>query len=491
MAAPVPFSLTANAIVHGLRDRSFTLDDIAQFYVARTKRLSPKLNSHTFFSESLVAEQIDLLKKMTDTESKPLFGVPILIKDNICTLKMPTTCGSKILAGYVPQYDATVIRKLRRAGAIIFGKSNQDEFSMGSSSENSAYGPVKNPWNIEYVPGGSSGGSAASVAADLVPIALGSDTGGSIRQPAAFCGVVGLKPTYGAVSRYGLVAYGSSLDVIGPICRSVADAALVLDVISGQDAQDATSHSQLVTPVAGKICDGDLSKLRIGIISELTGPGNDSATEKAFFAAVDAFRAMGATVEMVALPEIQYSVAMYYLIATAEASSNLSRFDGVRFGHRSENTGQQTLKDMYMNSRSAGFGREVKQRIMLGTFALSSGYYDAYYGKALAARDTLRQSVKKLFETYDILLSPTAPTPAFKIGEKISDPLSMYLSDIGTLAANLAGIPAISVPCGMAPNLLPIGLQLMAPWNREGVLLGVAHKFEQLTGWTDRYKPDV
>lgn len=262
-------------------------------------------------------------------------------------------------------------------------------------------------------------------------------------------------------------------------------------MISGRDSQDATSHDQLIAPVSGKICDSDLGKLRIGIISELTGPGNDPATETAFFSAVDAFRSMGATVEQVTLPEIKYSVAMYYLIATAEASSNLSRFDGIRFGCRAHSDGNQSLKDLYLDSRSQGFGREVKQRIMLGTFALSSGYYDAYYGKALAARDVLRQSVKKLFNNYDILISPTSPTPAFKIGEKISDPLAMYLSDIGTLAANLAGIPAVSVPCGMAPGNLPIGLQLMAPWNKEGALLGVANKFEQLTGWTDRYKPDV
>ncbi len=481
-------SLSAKAIVSGLASRSFALDDVISTFVERTKKVWPVLNSHVFFSETVIGQQVDALKKIANPEAYPLFGVPVLVKDNICTIDMPTTCGSKILAGYVPQYDATVITRLRKAGAVIFGKANQDEFAMGSSNENSAYGPVKNPWDLERVPGGSSGGSAAAVAAELVPVALGSDTGGSIRQPASFCGVVGLKPTYGAVSRYGLVAYGSSLDCIGPITRSVEDASMVFDVISGHDPKDATSLQSEARGIQN--ASAMFSKKRIGLISELIGTGNDSDTIHSFREAVLELKALGATVEEVSLPEIEYSIAMYYLIATAEASSNLARFDGIRFGHRSADP-NQSLKDLYLNSRSEGFGKEVKQRIMLGTFALSSGYYDAYYGKALNAREQLKNAVKKLFNQFDFLISPTSPTTAFKIGEKIADPLSMYLSDIGTIAANLAGIPAISVPCGMSKSRLPIGLQIMAPWNQESSLLQLAGMYEQKLNWSERYKPNV
>ena len=481
-------SFSAKAIVSGLASRSFALDDVISTFVERTKKVWPVLNSHVFFSEAVIGQQVDALKKISNPDAYPLFGVPVLVKDNICTIDMPTTCGSKILAGYVPQYDATVITRLRKAGAVIFGKSNQDEFAMGSSNENSAYGPVKNPWDLERVPGGSSGGSAAAVAAELVPVALGSDTGGSIRQPASFCGVVGLKPTYGAVSRYGLVAYGSSLDCIGPITRSVEDASMVFDVISGYDPKDATSLHSGSREIQN--AEEMFSKKRIGVISELIGTGNDRDTIHSFKEAVLEFKALGAAVEEVSLPEIEYSIAMYYLIATAEASSNLARFDGIRFGHRSADP-NQSLKDLYLNSRSEGFGKEVKQRIMLGTFALSSGYYDAYYGKALNAREQLKKAMKKLFSQYDFLISPTSPTTAFKIGEKIADPLSMYLSDIGTIAANLAGIPAISIPCGMSESRLPIGLQIMAPWGQESSLLQLAGIYEQKLNWSERYKPNV
>lgn len=494
MSYPGPYKLTASTIVHGLRDGSFTLEDIVHGYVERTKLHASRLNTHTYFSENQIAKQLDELKERSNREQLPLFGVPVLVKDNICTRGMPTTCGSKILAGYIPPYDATVIDRLKEAGALIFGKANQDEFAMGSSNENSAYGPVKNPWNEDRVPGGSSGGSAAAVAADLVPVALGSDTGGSIRQPASLCGVVGLKPTYGAVSRYGLIAYGSSLDCIGPLTRTVADAALVFDVIAGHDPRDATSIvSAKSEPISPKLCDIDFSKVRIGVISELVGAGNDPDTSAAFHTAVESLRGMGASLESVTVPEIAFSVAMYYLIATAEASSNLARFDGVRYGHRAAaRPGQsQSLKDLYVDSRSEGFGREVKQRIMLGTFALSSGHYDAYYGKALAARARLRASMADLFSRYDVLISPTSPTTAFRLGEKASDPLSMYLSDVGTIAANLAGIPALSVPCGLSNEGLPIGLQIMAGWQQERTLLGVANKFEQLERWNERYKPNV
>ncbi len=489
MSSSKLFSLSAKAIVSGLASRSFALDDLMSHFIERTKKVSPLLNSHVFFSESAISKQVDALKKISNPSDYPLFGVPVLIKDNICTTDMPTTCGSKILAGYVPQYDATVISRLRQAGAVIFGKTNQDEFAMGSSNENSAYGPVKNPWDLERVPGGSSGGSAAAVAAELVPVALGSDTGGSIRQPASFCGVVGLKPTYGAVSRYGLVAYGSSLDCIGPITRSVEDATMVFDVISGYDPKDATS----LNTQSRQLPDAEAmsSRKRIGVISELIGTGNDLDTIRSFKEAVIDLQNLGAVVEEVSLPEIEYSIAMYYLIATAEASSNLARFDGIRFGHRS-NDPSQSLKELYLNSRSEGFGKEVKQRIMLGTFALSSGYYDAYYVKALNAREQLKAAVKRLFSHYDFLISPTSPTTAFKLGEKIADPLSMYLSDIGTIAANLAGIPAISVPCGFSEDSkLPIGLQIMAPWNKETSLLQLARQYEQTKNWSERYKPNV
>jgi aspartyl-tRNA(Asn)/glutamyl-tRNA(Gln) amidotransferase subunit A len=415
--------------------------------------------------------------------------VPVLIKDNICVQGMPTTCGSKLLRDYRPPYQATAVQKLIEAGAIIFGKANCDEFAMGSSNELSAYGVVRNPWDLNRVPGGSSGGSAAAVAADLVPVSIGSDTGGSVRQPAAFCGIVGLKPTYGRISRYGLVAYGSSLDQIGPMTRSVKDAALLLDVLSGQDERDSTTLKMPATrSLAALQGDLRLDGLRLGVVREFFGEGLQPSSRKALDEAVGLFKSLGATVTEVSLPYLQYSVAAYYLIATAEASANLARFDGVRYGER-VTEGASNLAEMYAFTRSQGFGREVKKRIMLGTFALSAGHYDAYYAKANRARAMLKRDMEQAFAKVDLLVSPTAPTTAFEIGTQIEDPLAMYLGDICTIAANLTGNPAVSVPCGVDDQGLPVGLQLMAPAGGEIQLLKGSYVFEQAFGFGSKFKP--
>jgi aspartyl-tRNA(Asn)/glutamyl-tRNA(Gln) amidotransferase subunit A len=404
----------------------------------------------------------------------PLAGVPIAVKDNICTRGIPTTCASRILEGYVPPYDATVVERLANHGAVLVGKTNMDEFAMGSSTENSALKVTRNPWDHERVPGGSSGGSAAAVAAGMVPLSLGSDTGGSIRQPAALCGVVGVKPTYGAVSRYGLVAFASSLDQIGPFARTVEDAALLYEAIAGHDPLDSTALPEPVLPVV-KALDGDLRGLRIGMVRELAGDGIQPDTLAAVRAAADWFAAQGAEVGEASLPTVKYGIAAYYVVANAEASANLARYDGVKYGLRAERT---ELLETYRETRSQGFGAEVKRRIMLGTYALSSGYYDAYYRKAQQARTRLRQDFAAAFDRFDVLLSCTSPTTAFRIGERADDPLEMYLSDIATVSANLAGIPAISLPCGLDGAGLPIGLQLQGPAMSEPTLFRVAHAFE-------------
>jgi aspartyl-tRNA(Asn)/glutamyl-tRNA(Gln) amidotransferase subunit A len=420
-----------------------------------------------------------------------LAGVPIAIKDNICTSFGRTTCGSKMLAGYRSPYDATAIRRLEDAGAVIVGKTNLDEFGMGSSTENSAFEPTRNPWNVECVPGGSSGGSAVAVAAGLTPIALGSDTGGSVRQPASFCGVVGLKPSYGRVSRYGLVAYGSSLDQIGPLARSVSDAALVLGIISGRDPHDSTSVDQPVDDYVAELNSGRLDErlagLRIGVPKEYFGAGLDTEVRAAVERAIDVYRRLGAGIIEVSLPHTPYCIATYYLIATAECSSNLARFDGVHYGYRA--VGAREIVELYSASRAEGFGTEVKRRIMLGTFALSAGYYDAYYNKALQARKLIRQDFEVAFAQADVLACPTAPTPAFRLGERLDDPLQMYLADVYTTAANLAGIPAISIPCGFSAEGLPIGLQLLAPLFGEALLLQAARIYERETDWHTRRPP--
>ena len=408
-----------------------------------------------------------------------LAGVPIAVKDNISTRGVPTTGGSKILAGYVPPYDATVIARLAGAGAVVVGKTNCDEFAMGSSTENSAYGATANPWALDRAPGGSSGGSAATVAARAVPAALGSDTGGSIRQPAAFCGIVGLKPTYGRVSRYGLLAFASSLDQIGPFAVTVDDAAAVLSVIAGHDVHDATSAA---LPVPDWSTSGDARGLRIGVPRAFID-GVDAAVGQAFDRALVVWEDRGATIVDIALPNASLAIPVYYLIATAEASSNLARYDGARYGYRTPLTTTDALRDMYERTRDEGFGAEVKRRIMLGTYVLSAGYYDAYYLKAQQVRAKVRDDYTAAFTSVDIVATPTTPTPAFKLGEKTADPLQMYLADIFTASANLAGVPAVSLPCGLSSAGLPIGCQLTARMWDEAALLRAGRAFQQATDW--------
>ena len=420
----------------------------------------------------LRADSIDL---KSDKSSMELGGVPIAIKDNICVRGLQTSCGSRILGPYHPPYNATVIDRLLHAGAVVVGKTNCDEFAMGSSNENSAFGPVKNPWDTSRVPGGSSGGSAAAVAAGIVPVALGSDTGGSVRQPAALCGVIGLKPTYGRISRYGLVAFGSSLDQVGVFARQAADAAVVLQTIAGRDPHDATTADVPVMDYLGET-EKNLEGVRLGVARALMGEGLDDEVRDAIEKAIDAYKALGAEIVDVDLPHAKYAIAVYYIIATAEASSNLARYDGVRYGFRAEDA--PGLRDMYRKTRDEGFGPEVKRRIMLGTYVLSAGYYDAYYLKAQQVRTLLRQDFMKAFEKCDAILTPTTPTPAFKFGEKVDDPLAMYLNDVYTVTANLAGVPGISVPCGLSSERLPIGLQLLGPYWSEGTLLRLAHQYQ-------------
>ena len=407
----------------------------------------------------------------------PLAGVPVAIKDNLCTKGIPTTASSKILEGWNPPYDATVVRKLKEAGATIVGKTNLDEFAMGSSTENSAFGPTRNPHDLTCVPGGSSGGSAAAVAAGFAPIAIGSDTGGSIRQPAALCGVVGVKPTYGGVSRYGLLAFASSLDQVGPFATSVKDAAIVHEVIGGYDPLDSTSIKQAPNSFVNEIDQG-VNKLKVGIISELMG-GIDGITQEVIDQtniAVSTLSNAGAQVEEVSLPAALYCLSAYYLIAPAEASSNLSRYDGVRYGLRVDGA---NLQEMNVNTRTEGFGDEVKRRIMLGTYALSAGYYDAYYGKALKVRRLLAENFAELYKDYDVLLSPTSPCTAFKLGAKVDDPMTMYVNDVCTIPSNLVGHPAISIPFGSGKDGMPIGVQILAPPMKESVMYQVAQTLEK------------
>ncbi len=411
-----------------------------------------------------------------------LAGVPVAIKDNMCSTFGATTCASRILENFHSPYNATVVEKLLAADAVIVGKTNMDEFAMGSSTENSGLKRTVNPWDTSRVPGGSSGGSAAAVAGRLCYAALGSDTGGSIRQPASFCGVVGLKPTYGRVSRYGLVAYGSSLDQIGPITQTVADAALMMNVIAGHDPADSTSVDEAMAPVCDYLekLDEPVGRLKIGIVPQLNS-GADTSVQEALNAAIDVYKASGADIVEVDMPHSDYAIAAYYIIATAEASSNLARYDGVHYGHRSDKA--EDYVEIYSKSRAEAFGKEVKRRIMLGTYALSSGYYDAYYLKALKVRNLIRRDFTEAFEKCDCIAMPVSPTAAFKIGEKVDDPLTMYLSDVYTIAANLAGIPGMSIPCGFDERGLPIGLQILSPAFTEDRLLRIANMFETQTDW--------
>jgi aspartyl-tRNA(Asn)/glutamyl-tRNA(Gln) amidotransferase subunit A len=461
--------------------------EIVRAYDLRINHIEPRVNAYITRAgkESLTAaaEAIDdSLKGWRKTQ--PMMAMPIAIKDNICTDGIPTTCASKMLANFVPPYDATVVAKLRAQGFLLIGKTNLDEFAMGSSTENSAYGPSRNPWNPKCVPGGSSGGSAAAVAADECVAALGSDTGGSIRQPAALCGVVGLKPTYGRVSRYGLVAFASSLDQIGPITKDVVDAAILLTVIAGHDPLDSTSAAVPVPDYTRVFKRKDLRKIRIGMPMEYFTEGLDPQVEQAVRAAIDELKELGAEIKEIKLPMTGAAVATYYLVATAEASSNLARYDGVRYGLRG--TASKDLLDMYMSTRQEGFGPEVKRRIMLGTYALSAGYYDAYYGKAQAVRTLIKQDFQAAFKEVDLIVTPVTPTPAFKLGEKTDDPLQMYLSDIYTISVNLAGLPALALPCGMSPNGLPIGMQIIGRPFEEEAIFRAAYAYEQATPWHNK-----
>jgi aspartyl-tRNA(Asn)/glutamyl-tRNA(Gln) amidotransferase subunit A len=449
-----------------------------EFSVGAAERLNGSLNA---FLE--IDREASKRAAAVENSGGALAGVPVAVKDNICVRGMQTSCGSRILGDYHPPYDATVIERLLGAGAVIIGKTNCDEFAMGSSNENSAFGPVRNPWDTTRVPGGSSGGSAAAVAAGIVPVALGSDTGGSVRQPASLCGVLGLKPTYGRNSRYGLVAFASSLDQVGVFAREVTDVARVLGVIAGRDRHDSTTADVPVPDYVAAL-DVDLKGARLGFPRALFGKGLDEEVGTAVKNVVDVYRELGAEIVDVELPNAGYAIAVYYIIATAEASSNLARFDGVRYGFRAEDAPE--LRQMYRKTREEGFGAEVKRRIMLGTYVLSAGYYDAYYRKAQQVRTLIKNDFLNAFKDCDAIITPTAPTPAFALGEKVDDPLAMYLNDIYTVTANLAGIPGLSVPCGLSSARLPIGFQLLGPYWSEPTLLKLAHGYLSAQPFTDR-----
>ncbi|AEN91816.1 Glutamyl-tRNA(Gln) amidotransferase subunit A [Priestia megaterium WSH-002] len=462
-----------------LHKKEVRVQDLVDESYKRINEVDDKVGAFLALNEDnarAYAKELDEALQTKD-EFGLLFGMPIGVKDNIVTKDLRTTCSSKILANFDPIYDATVVQKLQSAEAVTIGKLNMDEFAMGSSTENSGLQLTRNPWNLDYVPGGSSGGSAAAVAAGEVPFSLGSDTGGSIRQPAAYCGVVGLKPTYGRVSRYGLVAFASSLDQIGPITNSVEDNAYLLQAISGVDPMDSTSANVDVPDYVSALT-GDVKGLKIAVPKEYLGEGVGEEARQSVLDALKVLEGLGATWEEVSLPHSKYALATYYLLSSSEASANLSRFDGVRYGYRTDNA--ENLIEMYKQSRSEGFGNEVKRRIMLGTFALSSGYYDAYYKKAQQVRTLIKQDFESVFENYDVIIGPTTPTPSFKIGEKTDDPLTMYANDILTIPVNLAGVPGISVPCGLS-NGLPLGLQIIGKHFDESTIYRVAHAFEQAT----------
>lgn len=481
--------LTAHEIINLIRKKKITAYEVMQDIFNQIDRVDNLIRAFLFLNKEEAlkqAKEIDI-KVKNGEKLPPLAGVAVAIKDIIATQGTETTCGSKILKGFVPPYNATVINKLKEAGAIIIGKTNMDEFAMGSSTENSAFFPTHNPWDLKRVPGGSSGGSTAAVAADETLIALGTDTGGSVRQPASLCGMVGLKPTYGRVSRYGLIAYASSLDQIGPITKDVTDCALLMKVISGHDNMDSTSVN-LEVPDYLKSCQAGIKDLKIGVPKEYFIEGIDPEVKDALDKALKIFEKLGAKIEEASLPHTEYSLPTYYLIATAEASSNLARYDGVQYGYRTED--YKDLSSMYQKTRSEGFGSEVKRRIMLGTYALSTGYYDAYYLKAQKVRTLIKEDFDKVFSKYDILVTPTSPTPAFKLNEKVSDPLTMYLSDIYTVPINLAGIPAISLNCGYSKSDLPIGLQIIGKHFSEETILRAAFNFEQNND-VEKKKPSI
>ncbi|RNC98153.1 Asp-tRNA(Asn)/Glu-tRNA(Gln) amidotransferase subunit GatA [Lysinibacillus halotolerans] len=471
------FERSSKELQEGLHNGEMKIADLTNEAFARIEKLDDDVQAFLALNKEKAMEQSLELDKVPFEQRGPLFGLPIGVKDNIVTEGLETTCASKILEGFMPIYDATVVKKLREAGMVTVGKLNMDEFAMGSSNENSAYKTTKNPWNLEHVPGGSSGASAASVAAGEVPFSLGSDTGGSIRQPAAYCGVVGMKPTYGRVSRFGLVAFASSLDQIGPITRNVYDNALLLEAIAGVDPNDSTSADVPIPNYVSKL-DGDIKGLRIAVPKEYLGEGVNEEVRNSVLAALDVLKGLGATVEEVSLPHSKYALAAYYILSSSEASSNLSRFDGIRYGFRAE--GVKNLMELYKETRSQGFGDEVKRRIMLGTYSLSAGTYDAYYKKAQQVRTLIKEDYDKVFENYDVIVGPTAPTPAFKVGQNINDPLTMYANDILTIPINLAGVPAISIPCGFE-NGLPLGLQIIGKHFDEETIYRTAYAYEQAT----------
>ncbi|HEU5181977.1 MAG TPA: Asp-tRNA(Asn)/Glu-tRNA(Gln) amidotransferase subunit GatA [Candidatus Polarisedimenticolia bacterium] len=479
---------TADRILGLIRSREISAVEAVSACLDRIERLDGRLGAFRLVlkDDAMARARAIDVRLARGEDAGPLAGLPVAVKDVLTLRDHPTTCGSRILENFVSPYDATAIERLHDAGAVIVGKTNMDEFAMGSSTENSAYEKTRNPWDPDRVPGGSSGGSAAAVAAEMVPISLGTDTGGSIRQPAAFCGVAGLKSTYGRVSRYGLVAFASSLDQIGPFARSVADLGLALRAIAGRDPRDSTSASVEVPDFTSE-SGSPLKSLRLGIPREYFPTGLDPEIAGAVRAALRRAEELGARVEEVSLPHTDYAIPTYYIIATAEASSNLARYDGARYGFRSPDAGD--LASMYRHSRNAGFGKEVKRRIMLGTYVLSSGYYDAYYLKAQKVRTLLRQDFERAFEKVDLIATPTTPSTAFRFGDKTDDPLQMYLSDIFTATINLAGLPALSLPCGLSREGLPIGLQLIGPAFGEQPLLRAGAALEETLGFRDRHRP--
>ena len=478
--------LTGKEIVQKIKKKELSASETVRHYLARIEKIEPSIAAFNEIFADDAAARAELLDARINRgeETGLLAGLPIAIKDNICINGRKTTCSSRILADYVSPYDATVIEKLLTAGAVIVGKTNMDEFAMGSSTENSAFHITKNPWDTSRVPGGSSGGSAAAVSSRMVPVSLGSDTGGSIRQPASFCGICGLKPTYGRVSRYGLMAFASSLDQIGPFAYNAEDVALVLESISGHDPKDSTSVN-ISAEGMGEGMEKSIKGLRVGLPKEYFISGLEPATEKYIRSAIETFKDLGAEIHEITLPNTEYAVSVYYIVAPSEASANLARYDGVKYGYRSDS---DNLADMYEKTRSNGFGNEVKRRIMLGTYALSSGYYDAYYLKAQKVRALIKNDFDRAFAEVDVILTPTCPSSAFKAGEKTEDPLQMYLSDIFTISCNLAGICGISIPCGFSESNLPVGLQLLGKPFDEKTVLRAVYNFQSVTDF-HRKKP--
>lgn len=480
--------LTVHELQDKLAAKELTVSEIAKAYAERIKEKEKDIDAFvTVQADDAVEKAKEIEAKIDNGELKSsLAGIPIGIKDNMCTKGVLTTCGSKMLENFVAPYDATIVEKINAEGMISLGKLNMDEFAMGSSTENSAIKTTKNPWNLNTVPGGSSGGSAAAVAANMVPWALGSDTGGSIRQPSSFCGVVGLKPTYGLVSRYGLVAYASSLDQIGPITKDVRDCATLLNILAGRDERDTTSIERPKVDYTAAL-KNDVKGLRIAVPKEFFGEGINEEVKAKLEEAIAKYKELGAEVEEVSLDVAEHALATYYIIACAEASSNLGRFDGIRYGHRSEKG--ERLRDIYFNSRSEGFGPEVKRRIILGTYVLSSGYYDAYYKKAQKVRTLISNQFNEIFKNHDVILTPTSPTTAFEFNSK-SSPLEMYLADICTVSVNVAGLPGISVPCGVDSKGMPVGMQLIGNKFQEETILNAAYTYEQATNFRENYKPE-